>query len=287
MHADRRCARAPRGGARRHRRRARACGCRYRPPFDADAAAGLPRRARGPRRRGVDGTTLPPRARLPHGAGRRSTLAPRRRAHVARPARGWPTCATSAPPSPGCRRLLDLDADPAAVDDVLGADPALAAAGRRGAGLPAAGQRRRRRARASARCSASRCRSPAPARSPPGSPPTPARRCRGAGRHAHPRFPDGRDLAERRPERSAHRCPAAHRAVLALAAALADGALPSTPARDRDEAARRSSLAARDRPVDGRAPGDAGARRPRRAAARRPRRAPRLRALGQPSDAAG
>ena len=44
-----------------------------------------------------------------------------------------------------CRRMLDLDADPAAVDDVLGADPALAplvasAPGRRSIGRDGAGK---------------------------------------------------------------------------------------------------------------------------------------------------
>ena len=40
------------------------------------------------------------------------------------------TCATSSAAVARCRRLLDLDADPVAIDDALGADPLLGAAGR-------------------------------------------------------------------------------------------------------------------------------------------------------------
>ena len=46
-----------------------------------------------------------------------------------------------------CRRLLDLDADPVAVADVLGRDPLLVRAGARRAGPAVARRRRRRRAR--------------------------------------------------------------------------------------------------------------------------------------------
>ena len=66
-----------------------------------------------------------------------------------------------------CRRMLDLDADPAAVDDVLGADPALAPLV---AAHPGAAYRPLRTPTSwrCGPCSASRYRWPAPARSPRG-----------------------------------------------------------------------------------------------------------------------
>jgi AraC family transcriptional regulator of adaptative response / DNA-3-methyladenine glycosylase II len=75
-----------------------------------------------------------------------------------------------------CRRMLDLDADPAAVDGVLGADPALAGwwPPRPAAGCP---PHRTPTSSPSAPSSASRCRWPGPARSPPACSPPRARRC--------------------------------------------------------------------------------------------------------------
>nr|BFE63337.1 AlkA N-terminal domain-containing protein [Dactylosporangium thailandense] len=61
--------------------------------------------------------------RLPHGPGR-ATLTPRE-GHVAATLR-LTDLRDLAPAVARCRRLFDLDADPAAVDAVLGADPALA-----------------------------------------------------------------------------------------------------------------------------------------------------------------
>lgn len=72
----------------------------------------------------VDGGTYHRNLRLPHGVGT-VTLTPRQE-YVAATLR-LADLRDLAPAVNRCRRLLDLDADPAAVDEVLGADDALAA----------------------------------------------------------------------------------------------------------------------------------------------------------------
>jgi AraC family transcriptional regulator of adaptative response / DNA-3-methyladenine glycosylase II len=72
---------------------------------------------------GLDAQGYHRNLRLPHGPGR-VTLAPRE-GHVAAALR-LTDVRDLAPAVARCRRLFDLDADPAAVDAVLGADPALA-----------------------------------------------------------------------------------------------------------------------------------------------------------------
>jgi AraC family transcriptional regulator of adaptative response / DNA-3-methyladenine glycosylase II len=72
---------------------------------------------------GVDADGYHRNLRLPHGIGR-ATLAPRV-GHVAATLR-LADLRDLAPAVARCRRLFDLDADPTAVDAVLGADPALA-----------------------------------------------------------------------------------------------------------------------------------------------------------------
>ena len=75
-----------------------------------------------------------------------------------------------------CRRLLDLDADPEAVVDALGADPDLAAAGGQGARSAASRAPSTSPSSPCAWCWASRCRSRPPAPTPrASSPPTASR----------------------------------------------------------------------------------------------------------------
>ncbi|MGY1619470.1 AlkA N-terminal domain-containing protein [Geodermatophilus sp. SYSU D00691] len=135
-----------------------------------------------------------------------------------------------------CRRMLDLDADPAAVDEVLGADPALAglvaiAPGRRVPTSPDA-------AELAVRAVLGQQVSVAGART------LTARVLRAAGTplpepvgtltHAFPR-PEALADADLG---SAGLTGARRRAVHALAAALADGSIPLGPGADREEAAR-------------------------------------------------
>jgi AraC family transcriptional regulator of adaptative response / DNA-3-methyladenine glycosylase II len=135
-----------------------------------------------------------------------------------------------------CRRMLDLDADPTAVDDVLGADPALAALvatapGRRVPAAPDAGELAVRAVLgqqvsvAGSRTLGARLLTAA------GTPlPEPV----GTLTHA---FPRGAALAEA--DLTAVGLPGARRTTVhALAAALADGALPLDPGADRDDAVR-------------------------------------------------
>ena len=135
-----------------------------------------------------------------------------------------------------CRRLLDLDADPAAVDEVLGADPALSALvtsapGRRVPASPDA-------AETAVRAVLGQQVSVAGART------LTARLVTAAGRplpepvgtltHAFPRPADlaGADLG------AVGLTGARRRTVTTLATALADGALTLDPGADRDEATR-------------------------------------------------
>src|SRR4051794_31316298 len=148
-----------------------------------------------------------------------------------------------------CRRMLDLDADPAAVDELLGADPALAplvagAPGRRvaaspdpadpggGGPAPAGGGGRAGRAAPGARGAAAAARPP-PARvlaaaAPPRPEPV------GTLTHAFPR-PAALAAAGLT---AVGLTGTRRRTVHALAAALADGSVPLDPGADRDEATR-------------------------------------------------
>ena len=135
-----------------------------------------------------------------------------------------------------CRRMLDLDADPAAVDDVLGADPALAslvtgAPGRRVPASPDAPELAIRAVLgqqvsvAGARTLTARVLTAA------GSPlPEPV----GSLTHAFPR-PDALADADLT---AVGLTGARRRTVHALAAALAGGSIPLDPGADRDEAGR-------------------------------------------------
>ena len=135
-----------------------------------------------------------------------------------------------APAVARCRRLLDLDADPVAVDAVLAADPALAPCVAKEPGYGCRARSTASRSR-SGRSSASRSRSPG-ARTDPGPPgrrapaPTAPAEHGGAARRSRPRprWPQAPD--------EAFGMPAARRATLrALAAAVADGRAAPRPGR--------------------------------------------------------
>ena len=172
------------------------------------------------------------------------------------------------------RRLLDLDADPVAVDAALGSDPVLGAArrpARPGCACRAASTRSRPPCAPS---SASRSRSPAPAPSPGAS-----SRAVGDAADASPTttlthvFPSpGR--ARRRSTQRCCRCRCAAGATLIeLGRAGRRSARSSLDAgADRDDVRARPARRARHRPVDRRLRADARARRSRRVPRRRPRR---------------
>jgi AraC family transcriptional regulator of adaptative response / DNA-3-methyladenine glycosylase II len=135
-----------------------------------------------------------------------------------------------------CRRMLDLDADPAAVDDVLGADPALAALvatapGRRVPASPDAGELAVRAVLgqqvsvAGARTLTARLLTAAG---------TPLTEPVGTLTHAFPRAAALADADLSAVGLTGGR----RRTVHALAAALADGSIPLDPGADREEAGR-------------------------------------------------
>ena len=229
-----------------------------------DAAASAADRGGGDRRRGHRrprrAPAVRPRhgARLPRGAGRsrgvehfdgasyhrvaRAAPRPRRR-HRRRRARrqGRPdrTCASTlrladwrdlAPAVRRVRRLLDLDADPVAIDAALGADPVLAAARRAAARAARAGQRRPVRDRRAGRRRPAGLGRAARARSPAGSSPPSATPL------AHRRRSRSRTCSRRPPRspRSTRRCcrcrAAAGRTLIELAAGSPSARSRSTPA---------------------------------------------------------
>ncbi|MEV0391500.1 AlkA N-terminal domain-containing protein [Polymorphospora rubra] len=96
----------------------------YRPPLHADALLDFLRLRALPGVEEVTGDTYRRALRLPHGPGT-VALTPSA-GHVAATLR-LADVRDLAPTVARCRRLLDLDADPEAVDGTLGADPALAA----------------------------------------------------------------------------------------------------------------------------------------------------------------
>ena len=101
-------------------------------------------RCRASRRSATAGTPGRCRCRtVPGGSGSSSTTAPSARGTCAAASR-WPTCATSPAGVERCRRLLDADCDPVAVDDGLAGDPAPRPAGPAAAGAARARPRRRR-----------------------------------------------------------------------------------------------------------------------------------------------
>ena len=215
---------------------------------------------------------------LPHGHGtthaRPWSTATSRRAPPRRLAR------PASRPSRAARRLLDLDADPAAVDELLGDDPVARPSRRQDAGTAAS----------PAPSTRSRSRS---------------RRCRSAGlgrrrphrRRPHRRRPLGRPLAVarrglthvfptagracRRSIRSTFRCRGRVAGPSPARRRLAAGESRSTPG-PIGTAPVRTAGAARHRSVDRRLHRHAGARRPRRVPPDRPRRPSRAHRLGRP-----
>ena len=169
-----------------------------------------------------------------------------------------------------CRRMLDLDADPAAVDDVLGADPALAplVAGAPGRRVPASPDAAELAVRAvlGQQVSVAGART-LTARVVHGRGHSPGR----AGRHAHPRLPAARRRSPRPTSTAVGLTGARRRTVHALAAALADGDDRPRPGRRPRGGRPRAARRPRHRPVDGGARRAARSGRPRRLAARRPR----------------
>ena len=178
--------------------------------------------------------------RLPHGPA--TVRAARRSRATCWPALRLTDVRDLGPAVARLRRLLDLDADPVAVDELLAADPALAGCVAPDARDPAAGHRRRLRdgaargARAAGvggrgphrgRPAGGRARRPAAAR---------AARSPGAARAARPALPHRRG-DRRAGRRGAHRPARRIATVLGLAAALADGPWCSTPAATRPSCA--------------------------------------------------
>ena len=163
------------------------------------------------------------------------------------------------------------------VDDALGADPLLGAARAPSARAPRSRRRRRRRARRARRARPAGLGGGRPHARRPGSSRDYGKPLSVADERITHVFPDAATLAERRSD-VASRCRARGAGRSSpLCSALASGAVVLDAGADRDEAAAALARAAGHRSVDGRLPGDAGARRPRRVPADRPRRAPRPR----------
>ncbi len=228
----------------------------FRAPLHADQLFGHLAATAVPGRRGVARRRLPP-----HAAAAARAAAPSRWPRRPAPGPAWVACRLRltdlrdlAPAVARCRRLLDLDADPVAVDAALAEDDVLAPLVARGA--RPAGARAPSTATSSpcGPCSASRSAPPPPAPTPPGWSQAVGEPVDDPGRRPDPPVPD------RRP-----RSPTSPDEVLAL---------PRTrrrhPARPGPGAGRRHG-----RPRPGRRPGRRP-RRPARAARHRPldRRAP-------------
>ena len=184
-----------------------------------------------------------------------------------------------------CRRLLDLDADPVAVDAQLGGRPAARAA--RGA-APGPARARRTSTGTSSRCAAvlgqQVSRGRGAARSRRGSSTRYGEPLAEPDGAAHALLPDAGG-ARRGRSRRRWRCRAARgRALLALAAALADGASCSTRAPTATRPPRGCSRCPGIGPWTADVRRDARARRPRRLPGRRPRRAARAAPARAPED---
>ena len=181
-----------------------------------------------------------------HRADARSTTTCGRRS-TSRDVRDLATAVTRA------RRLLDLDADPLAIDGALGRRPALRdlVRGRPGPRSPGVG--RSATSSPSGPCSASRSPSPPPARSPPA-----WRRTRSARRSSppptvrldHPRVPDADHPRRARPAPTSP-CPEHEPAPWsAWPPRLADGTIVLDPGADRDGGHARAAGAPRHRSLD-------------------------------------
>ena len=190
--------------------------------------------------------------RLPHGAGTRR--AARRPTGTCRLQLRLDDLRDLAAAVQRCRRLLDLDADPQAVADALGADPLLGAARREAPGRRVPGHvdgaelARARRARPAGlggrRAHAGRAAGRPSCGEPLEAP-------LGGGRPTL--FPTAAAVAGADPEALADARAAALRALRGLAAALADGELVLDPGADRAEAERRLLALPGHRAVDRRA----------------------------------
>ncbi len=101
-----------------------------------------------------------------------------------------------------CRRLLDLDADPVAVDDLLRRRPGAGPAGRQGARPPGARAPPTRPSSRSGRCSASRSPPPRPAPTPAGWPPRYGEPVDGPGGRPDPAVPRRRGAGRAGPGRA-------------------------------------------------------------------------------------
>ncbi|WP_412737446.1 DNA-3-methyladenine glycosylase 2 family protein [Krasilnikovia sp. MM14-A1259] len=241
----------------------------YRPPLHAAALLGFLAARALPGVEECDGTTYRRGLSLPHGAATATLI----------PADRWVSATLSladvrdlAPAVSRCRRLLDLDADPAAVDATLAADPALHAAveAEPGIRVPRAvdgfelavraivGQQVSvRSARTTLAHLLSHAPAPTAATAQPDTPSTPTSSAPLPGAKAQPAGPQPDDAA--RPTEtqrglaafpdaavvaglpdSAFRMPVARReSIRALARAVADGELDLDPGADRDQAAAR------------------------------------------------
>ena len=244
-----------------------------RPPFDAEGLLGFfaARAVTGVER--IEGDGYARTLRLPHGPATVALDLPRLVTdHVTTAPHVTATLRLADPRDLGpavarVRRLLDLDADPVAVDELLSADPTLApaVAAVPGIRLPGTVDGAETAIRtllgqqvsvAAARTAASRLAAALGERLPPAL----------AAEDADLLFPTAATLAERGAEVLAG--PARRTATMSGRCRGDRGRLARPRSRPRTgRPARRTGRAARHRPVDGGLPRDAGARRPRRAAA--------------------
>ncbi|WP_305785077.1 AlkA N-terminal domain-containing protein [Symbioplanes lichenis] len=206
----------------------------YRAPLHAEALLGFLRARSLPGTEDVDATTFSKALQLPHATGI-VALTPAER-FVSATLR-LEDVRDLAPAVARCRRLLDLDADPVAVDDTLAADPALTALVRSepGVRVPRAtdGFELAVRAVVGQQVSVAGARTTL-RRLLRAVPPAPDAEPSPEGEPLRP-FPQAAVVANL-PD-AAFRMPAARRASLrALAEAVADGKLSLDPGADRDEA---------------------------------------------------
>ena len=185
-----------------------------------------------------------------------------------------------------CRRLLDLDADPEAVDRLLGTDPALGTAGRRRSGSPGAPDDGRSRVRRPGRARPAGLdrRGPNGGRAPGDRLRRPVDDPAGGLTHL---FPSAEELQDARPGLSPE---GGVGPSPPWSTRWPSGRLDLGPGCDRTEARRGAAGPARRRPVDGRDGGHAGPRRPGCLLRRRPRRpagGPPARSAVDPGSAPG
>ena len=268
--------------ARPHGPDASTCGCRSGRRSTREALRDLPGPAPRAGCRGRRAGLVRPEPALPHGPATSGSTWPAHEVRRTAPAVRVPRCTSSdlrdlAPAVERCRRLLDADCDPVAVDAALADDPLLAPLVRAASRACASPGTSTATSSRSGPCSASRSRSPRRTGS-SGVVAEPGGRAaaRRAGRTTASTGSSRQRRGRRRSTPTPCRCRArGRRALVGLAAALADGDVSLDRSADRGRDPRRAARPARHRAVDRRLRRDARARRPRRLPADRRGGAPR------------